>query len=177
MSASVYDKNECIEAVRLAAEEFGESVSIRQYREFCKDTELPSAYTIRKNVGWNEAKRKANLDVYEQNNLIERGPPDILNISETEWKDISSTERNNKRKVAKNAELKLESGCNICGYNEHPAALSWHHTDGSEKIDSVNRMLARGAGDEKLDKEREKCIVICSNCHMSKLNETGYDIN
>lgn len=176
MSASVYTEEDCIEAVKECAESLGKSPSIREYREYCKSTELPSAYTVRKLVGWNDAKEAANLETHNPTKLIDEGPPEVLDITEEEWKNMTSTTRNNKRKVAENAEKKLERGCELCGYSEHPAALSWHHRESEEKSSTINRMLARGAGDERLDEEREKCFVVCANCHRSKLNESGYSL-
>lgn len=176
MSESVFTKEDCIGAVEECAKSLGKSPSIREYREYSKSTELPSAHTVRRVVGWNKAKEAANLEIHNPKKLIDEGPPDILDISEKEWKNMPSTKRNNKRKVAENAEKKLKEGCKFCGYSEHPAALSWHHRKSEEKLDSINRMLARGAGDKKLAEERKKCFVVCANCHRSKLNESGYSL-
>jgi hypothetical protein len=54
---------ECVESIRRAAEHLGESPTKRQYEELGF---TPSSTTILRVIGgWNEAKRKAGLDVYD----------------------------------------------------------------------------------------------------------------
>lgn len=54
--------------------------------------------------------------------------------------------------------------CLICGYNRCLAALEFHHTDPSEKDFGIS---ARGFSRswERIKKELDKCICVCSNCH------------
>jgi hypothetical protein len=62
-------------------------------------------------------------------------------------------------------EIKLASGgCSRCGFDEHPAALDFHHRDDEEKLFSI------GAGPcqyswAKILEEIAKCDVLCANCH------------
>ena len=59
--------------------------------------------------------------------------------------------------------IKLEKGCEVCGYNAHPAALTFDHLDPSKKsfyIGSHKRVSKK-----RLDEEIAKCRVICANCH------------
>jgi CO dehydrogenase/acetyl-CoA synthase alpha subunit len=53
--------------------------------------------------------------------------------------------------------------CTKCGFS-HPAALDFHHEDPSKKEANIHRLLSNGQF-KKLEKELEKCIVLCSNCH------------
>jgi hypothetical protein len=55
---------------------------------------------------------------------------------------------------------KLTLGCSICGYKEHPAALDWHHTD-----DNKESIVGLCDSISAADREMEKCIVMCANCH------------
>lgn len=60
--------------------------------------------------------------------------------------------------------IKLELKCNRCGYDKHPAALQFHHTNPEEKLFDVSR----GVSDlnwEATEKEIEKCECVCANCH------------
>ena len=57
-------------------------------------------------------------------------------------------------------ECKLELGCSVCGYNQHHAALEWHHHGDDKKI-NVSFCQSIKAADE----EMAKCVVLCSNCH------------
>ena len=55
--------------------------------------------------------------------------------------------------------------CEICGYNKCSRALSFHHLDPKKKNFGVaaNGMTRSW---EKTRKEIDKCILVCSNCHM-----------
>jgi uncharacterized Zn finger protein len=53
--------------------------------------------------------------------------------------------------------------CTACGFS-HPAALDFHHEDPSKKEANIHRLLQNGQN-AKLQKELEKCIVLCANCH------------
>lgn len=55
--------------------------------------------------------------------------------------------------------------CNLCGYNKSQRALSFHHLDPKKKeFDLSSRGLTRSW--ERIQKEIEKCILLCANCHM-----------
>lgn len=56
------------------------------------------------------------------------------------------------------------SGCSICGYNKCRTALDFHHLDPSVKEKSIAAMV-HSSSLSKLQKEIEKCILLCSNCH------------
>ena len=58
--------------------------------------------------------------------------------------------------------------CSICGYKKNYASLVFHHTDPSKKDYSWNKL--RLFSWSKINKELDKCIILCSNCH----NETHY---
>jgi predicted transcriptional regulator len=52
--------------------------------------------------------------------------------------------------------------CERCGYNKCIDALEFHHIDPNKKDFSVS---GKSWSLEKLEKEVEKCILVCSNCH------------
>ena len=56
----------------------------------------------------------------------------------------------------------LGDKCSVCGYKKCPAALEFHHVDRSEK-----EFVIAGAryGWSKMEKEIEKCVLLCANCH------------
>ncbi len=76
-----------------------------------------------------------------------------------------------RRKVDK---LKMKAGCQICGYNSHPAALSFDHLNPSEKYRTksgkpvqVSDMVKGGRyGWATISAEIQKCRILCMNCHM-----------
>lgn len=59
----------------------------------------------------------------------------------------------------------LKIKCSICGYNKCKSALDFHHKDISKKEYNISIMIQRGHSLQKILKEIEKCIVVCSNCH------------
>jgi hypothetical protein len=60
-------------------------------------------------------------------------------------------------------DIKMKSGCVICGYKEHWAALDFHHRDPTTK--SFNISENKTIGKNILMEEVSKCDVVCVNCH------------
>lgn len=59
-------------------------------------------------------------------------------------------------------QIKVERGCINCGYDVHPAALSFHHLDPEQKKFTIGK----GYHPKKdVLTEIAKCIVLCENCH------------
>lgn len=53
--------------------------------------------------------------------------------------------------------------CVFCKYSKCPNSLSFHHLDPSEKDPGFNNK--KGRCFERMKKELDKCILVCSNCH------------
>ena len=70
-----------------------------------------------------------------------------------------------RRKKLKKMAIALKGGrCIVCGYNRSSAALDFHHLDENKKdfgisLDGITRSW------EKVQKELEKCVLVCANCH------------
>lgn len=76
-------------------------------------------------------------------------------------------------KKAAVAKYKKDKGCNRCGYNEHSAALQFHHLNPNEKDFTI-----AGSWSLPLDeifKEINKCEVLCANCHSIEHATREYD--
>ena len=79
-------------------------------------------------------------------------------------------------------DIKLERGCEICGYRSNSAVLQFDHLDPLEKWRDRNgksvgiAQMTQGSGINGKDKSRysiktilaeiDKCRVLCANCHM-----------
>ena len=51
-----------------------------------------------------------------------------------------------------------------CGFDEHPAALQFHHLDPGEKAFGLSVSgLTRGIAEMRA--EAGKCVLLCANCH------------
>lgn len=61
-------------------------------------------------------------------------------------------------------EFKSQLKCAKCG-EMRGYVLDLHHLNPEEKDRTVSRMISNNASDEIIQKEINKCIVLCSNCH------------
>ncbi len=73
-------------------------------------------------------------------------------------------------------QYKRNSKCCKCGYSKetHPnftyKALEFHHPQGNKEFNIANTQ-AIGVGFERLKKEIDKCVVLCSRCHVEIHNK------
>lgn len=60
------------------------------------------------------------------------------------------------------AQIRIEKGnkCSMCGYDENPKILHFHHLR-----DKIFILSERGRTLEEMRREAEKCILLCPNCH------------
>lgn len=52
-----------------------------------------------------------------------------------------------------------------CGYNKCEEALEFHHINPEEKDDIIARMISNNYSLDKVEKEMQKCVVLCANCY------------
>jgi hypothetical protein len=64
--------------------------------------------------------------------------------------------------------LKLERGCDRCGYKKCAAALEWHHP-ADDKVAEPSNLLHYSL--DKYLTEIEKCELLCANCHREEHNK------
>jgi hypothetical protein len=60
--------------------------------------------------------------------------------------------------------------CRMCGYNKNLTVLSFHHRDGKEFW--INRKTIARYTVEYLERELQKCDLLCMNCHLEHHNPT-----
>ena len=63
--------------------------------------------------------------------------------------------------------------CERCGYNKCITALEFHHTDPKEKDFHISSNMNKAW--DKVKKELDKCILVCSNCHREIHYDLFYD--
>ncbi len=83
---------------------------------------------------------------------------------------------NRKEEIERNKQIVAEhklGGCKFCSEKD-PVTLDFHHVNPKEKDLSISVIIHRYTTN-KLVKEIEKCIVLCSNCHR-KLHAYGEDV-
>lgn len=64
-------------------------------------------------------------------------------------------------------EYLLENPCVDCG-EDNPIVLEFDHKEGTDKKDSVCRIVSDGNSIDKIKEEILKCDVRCCNCHRVK---------
>lgn len=87
----------------------------------------------------------------------------VVNLNEEEIKKRKSQRVIDWRKRTKLKLIEYKGGkCEKCGYDKCVAALEFHHLDPNEKDFTIS---GKSWSFERLKKEVDKCILICSNCH------------
>ena len=56
--------------------------------------------------------------------------------------------------------------CDRCGYDKCPAALVFHHPDPTQKDFGIAEKGRSYRNLEVIKEELDKCILLCSNCHL-----------
>lgn len=57
--------------------------------------------------------------------------------------------------------------CSRCGYDRYIGALEFHHLDPTQKDFTIAKAKLTTFG-EKVQKELDKCVLLCSNCHREQ---------
>ena len=84
-------------------------------------------------------------------------------------KNVTSKRR---KKTLKDVRIKLfeyykTHSCIICGEND-PIVLEFDHRVKESKTNDVSSLVYGGSGWSTIEKEIEKCDVMCANCHRRK---------
>ena len=66
-------------------------------------------------------------------------------------------------------EYKRTHPCAHCGESDI-ICLDFHHTDPTIKDLEVSKVHHQGWGIPRIQKEIDKCVVLCSNCHRKEHN-------
>jgi hypothetical protein len=70
-----------------------------------------------------------------------------------------------RRRVVRATIIQEAGGCcTLCGYDQYPGALQFHHLEPREKEFALSgRGLTRSV--DRLREEAKKCVLLCANCH------------
>jgi len=69
-----------------------------------------------------------------------------------------------RKKIKEMSVIYLGGECNMCGYNKCNEALEFHHIDPEQKEFGISASGITRSW-EKVKKELDKCLLVCSNCH------------
>lgn len=93
------------------------------------------------------------------------GEPKRVFISNEEKRKRCTEAGNRRRRKIKEKAIEYKGGsCVKCGYNKCNSALEFHHSEPNEKDFSIGKK-GYCTSWEKVKKELDKCILVCSNCH------------
>ncbi len=121
---------------------------------------------------WKEAERKLHRKITNEK---------WRSANREAWAESQKQYRqNNKEKVAlaqktrtklhKQKAIEYLGGkCMHCGGKFHPSVYDFHHVNPSEKEGLLSKIL--GASWIKIQKELDKCILLCANCHRLEHNK------
>lgn len=69
-----------------------------------------------------------------------------------------------RRQVKRTLVAEAGGSCRICGFDEHPSALQFHHLDPSTKeFHMAHHGVSRSI--RRMRSEATKCVLLCANCH------------
>lgn len=58
----------------------------------------------------------------------------------------------------------LGGRCSVCGYDKSLSALEFHHKDPKKKDRGI-KLSSNTMSWERMKRELDKCVLLCSNCH------------
>lgn len=185
-------EEECVRALRRAADRLGKSPTKSQYEDL---DVTPASTTIRRIIGgWNEAKERAGLETFTQAENggfpVQSKPEGVEIPADREWTDLSPQQRwyyknrsyrierkeARRRRIQKwlTAYKRANCSCERCP-ESHPVCLDFHH-DG-EKTLGVAQMANHGYSKERILDEMDGCSILCANCHRKEhYNSEGGDL-
>jgi len=149
-------------SIRGIGEELGVGYSTIRY--WLKRLNLETERSVRRKAG-NAAReaglRKAYLRCSKHGHTVFFESPDGgFRCSKCNTAAVSERRRQVKRKLVEEAGGK----CRLCGFDEHPAALQFHHRDRATKEFHLSHGgMTRGIG--RMRAEARKCVLLCANCH------------
>ena len=179
-------ETECLDALRAAARELGESPTKAQHEELGL---TPAASTVLRVCGsWNEAKERAGLETCTQEESggrqVQPKPPDVEIPADEKWEELTPQQRwyykNRRHRIASTesrrkrlrewftAYKRKHCECERCGESE-PPCLDFYHPDGKER--AVSQMVNHGYARARILEEAENCCVLCANCHRKEHHE------
>lgn len=82
-------------------------------------------------------------------------------IDNRERENVLASERRRNKKLK--AIARLGGKCSHCNSIFHPAVYDFHHVDPTTKEIGTGQLM--NATEERLNKELDKCILLCANCH------------
>jgi hypothetical protein len=82
---------------------------------------------------------------------------------------LKAVRKNDKKRIAVICQwldaYKMEMGCKVCGWREHPVCLDFAHRDRATKELNLSETRKKGWSLVRVKREAAKCDVLCANHH------------
>src|SRR2546423_6568613 len=88
---------------------------------------------------------------------------------------VAQKRRRHAELVAWHRTLKSATPCVDCGGIFHPAAMTWDHLPGANKVGDVSSLVQRHNRRAILE-EIAKCELVCANCHAVRTFQRRRDV-
>jgi len=62
----------------------------------------------------------------------------------------------------------LGGKCQCCGYDKNLSALTFHHMNPDDKLFTLDTRKMTNTNMDSLQREVNKCKLVCFNCHMEE---------
>lgn len=93
--------------------------------------------------------------------------------NDPEWYEQRKLKRTKLRREKKSFWVKQFGGvCGKCNLEWPDYVFEFHHTDPNKKEYTPSKLFM--LSDDNIEKELQKCIMVCSNCHKIIHHEDGY---
>lgn len=153
-------------------------------REICKKAGLKHYYNNREEINQKASERNQTQEWKEYQAAWYEDNKDRISqksreryMNDPEWRDNRRISLLNRRRERAKwlRDYKSKQQCSVCEESES-SCLDFHHRDPSSKEGLVCKMVASAASLERIEKEINKCDILCSNCHRklhAKLKNKG----
>jgi hypothetical protein len=103
------------------------------------------------------------IGYFSVRNIIEIKSKKNIEVDEEQKNKLNVERVHNHRKNRKKELVEYKGGCcEKCGYNKSLNALQFHHINPNDKDFTIG---GKNYTFERMKKEVDKCILVCSNCH------------
>jgi len=159
------DNKEAIRKRRTTCKYCEQTFKMKELKERCcgSDKCVEEKNKEKKRESW---KKHYNKNIKKTTNKFKKRDADNSRSYRNSHKEELNQRKRSRNRDVRNwiDSIKAEKKCSKCKQGKF-YILDFHHLDPNEKEINVSRAVSCGFGRERLQKEIDKCIVLCRNCH------------
>lgn len=108
--------------------------------------------------------KKGKADLWQDKQYVNAYKREWLNRHPELRERRKQIMRQQRAEFIESLEHAMGGACQRCGYSACFAAIDFHHVD-SQKKDALVSTLANGRRWREAEREADKCVLLCGNCH------------